>query len=223
MFVDTSKGQNQTFLGLVKEYTLHWRPQPQCLVRRLDQSWGQAEENRLLRGSSRGMKSAYKQIGVCKDQPRFVVIVIFDPDMGCRRAAISWALPFGIAGSVLRFNSAPTFIAVVCRRFLANPVQHFSMFSESWSQPLLMGSGFKWFAKLCAVLGWKFDPEKDHSPGSRLEMLGDIEDWSNRASRHVLGSGPSLLGWTTLLALLRIARENAKYAARRRRHCVVNF
>ena len=43
---------------------------------------GKLRGNRLLQGSSRDMKSAYKQIGVHESQLRFVVIVIFDPHHG---------------------------------------------------------------------------------------------------------------------------------------------
>ena len=47
-----------------------------------------------------------------------------------------------------------------------------------WSQPLLKGSGFKWFSKITELLGWQFDAKKDNPPDHHLEMLGNIEDWS---------------------------------------------
>ena len=43
---------------------------------------------------------------------------------------------------------------------------------------LTKGSGFKWFSKMVDLLGWVFDAKKDNPPCHTLEMLGNVEDWS---------------------------------------------
>ena len=178
MIDDASKGQNQTFCANERIHTTS-AAAAAALTRKFRHEYGKKLRGpRLLEGSSRDMKSAYKQISVDAEHLRFVVIVIYDPFLCVWRYAISYALPFGLAGSVLHFNRVPAFITAVCRRFFAIPVQHFYDDFRILEPALTKGSGFKWFSKIVDLLGWVFDPKKDNPPCHTLEMLGNIEDWS---------------------------------------------
>ena len=64
----------------------------------------------LLKGSTRDMRSAYKQLGVDPDQLRFCTVAVWDPYNDEWKFAISYALPFGMAGAVLEFNRISAFI-----------------------------------------------------------------------------------------------------------------
>ena len=79
-----------------------------ALTRRFRAVGGHLQRGRMLRGGSRDMKSAYKQLGVHPSQLRYSIIAIFDPSAQAWRFAISWALPFGMSGAVLHFNRVPS-------------------------------------------------------------------------------------------------------------------
>ena len=103
MIDDASKGQNQTFSSGERIHTTS-AAAAAAVSRKFRQVYGKKLRGpRLMQGSSRDMKSAYKQISVAEEHLRFVVIVIYDPFDRCWRYAISYALPFGLAGSVLHF------------------------------------------------------------------------------------------------------------------------
>ena len=71
-----------------------------------------------LKGASRDMKHAYKQLGVHPSQLRFSIIAVFDPSVSEWRFAVSYPLPFGMSEVVLHFNRVPAFLVAFCRRWL---------------------------------------------------------------------------------------------------------
>ena len=124
------------------------------------------------------MNMAYKQLAVCPDQLRYMVIAIWDLTSCTWRFAVSWALHFGLSGAVLHFTRVPAFITALCRRWFAIPVQHFFDDFRIVEPSFTRESGYKWFAKVTEFLGWRFDPDKDQPPCATLPMLGCLEDWS---------------------------------------------
>ena len=144
---------------------------------------GRLRRSNSLRGASRDMKRAYKQICVDPEQQRFIIVVVWDYVARIWRFAISWALPFGLSGAVLHFNRVPSFIVAFCRRWLALPLQHFYDDFRLIEPLFTGGSGYKWFGSAAKVLGWAFDPDKDVPPCPTLPMLGNLEDWSS-TGRH---------------------------------------
>ena len=131
-----------------------------------------------LLGSSRDMTNAYKQIAIHESQTRFVVIVVWHPALNRWVFVIVRALAFGLTGAVLHFNRVPAFIVALCRRWFAIAIQNFYDDFRIIELAFARGSGFKMFAQVCELLGWKFDPAKDQAPTNQLPMLGNIEDWS---------------------------------------------
>ena len=175
MIDDASNGHNQTFSANEQIHTTS-AAAAAAVSKHFRLRLGRLRRSKRLLGSSRDMKRAYKQISVAHEQHRFVIIVVWDPIVLIWRFAISWALPFGLAGSVLHFNRVPSFIVAFCRRWLGIPIQHFYDDFRVIEPMFTKGSGYKWFGIAAEVLGWIFDPEKNEPPTPLLPMLGNIED-----------------------------------------------
>ena len=175
---DASQGHNQTFGASEQIHTTSAAAAAAVTQRYRAICGARLRKGRSLRGASSDMKKAYKQISISKEQLRFAVIVIYNIETHKWVYAISWALPFGMSGAVLHFNRVPAFIVALCRRWMAIPVQNFFDDFRIIEPQFLKGSGFKWFKKITNLLGWHFDPDKDHAPSVILPMLGNIENWS---------------------------------------------
>ena len=182
MIDDASHGHNQTYAA---EETIHTTSAAAAAAvsRQYRKRLGRLRRRAQLLGASRDMKRAYKQISVSPSQQRFVVVVVWDIQEAKWRYAISYALPFGLAGAVLHFNRVPASIVAFCRRWLAIPLQHFFDDFRVIEPAFTDGSGYKWFGLAASVLGWTFDPEKNVAPTPILPMLGNLEDWSEVESK----------------------------------------
>ena len=122
---DGSNGHNDTFEA---SETIHTTSAAAAAIttRRARAVFG----SRLRRGlqiltGSRDMKRAYKQLAIHPEQQRFIIICVFHPERRCWVFALSYALPFGLAGAVLQFNRIPALFTAFCRRWLAIPVHHY--------------------------------------------------------------------------------------------------
>ena len=136
----------------------------------------------MVQGSSKDMKGAYRQIPRHPSEADIAVVVIWSPVHHRWMFAEGDALFFGESGAVLLFNRVPTFLAAVARRWLAIPAQHFFDDFRLLGFACSKGSEFAFFTKLMGLLRWKFDPEKDQLPTSKLLILGNIEEYESAAA-----------------------------------------
>ena len=124
------------------------------------------------------MWKAYKQIPIAEAQRSHLHIKIYSPHERQWKLVESYVLAFGIAGSVLHFNRIPAFAVAFLRRVLAIPTQSFyedfRLLEFEWGA----ASALVYLDKFAKLLGIKFDDKKQQGPCTRLEMLGNIENFS---------------------------------------------
>ena len=173
-----------------------------ALGRRLSREW-------RLRGASKDMWKAYRQVPLADDQTRLCVIAVWDISMKKWRFCKAYALLFGLTGAVINFNRLPVFMAAAARRVLAVPVQHFFDDFRIVEPLLANGAGLKAFEWLADFIGLRFDPKKDQPPTPELPLLGNIEAYSRSSVADVveLWAKPERVEAVRLLVLELIARQ----------------
>ena len=151
MIDDASNGHNQTYGSSEAIHTTSASASA-TLTRLFRKYLGKLRNINSIKGASRDMKKAYKQLAVCPDQLRYMVVAVWSPVSQRWLFAISWALPFGVAGSVLHVNRVHALLIVFCRRWLAIPVQHFFDDFRIVEPQFADESGYKWFARTADFL-----------------------------------------------------------------------
>ena len=150
--------------------------------RRLSKKW-------LLEGSSRDMKSAYRQLATNPKQRHLVIVAVWDIIVGRWRFSVANALLFGLSGAVLHFNRVPTALVAFLRRWFALLVQAFFDDFRIVEASCCKDSAPRWFDKVLSWLGWKFDPVKNQGPLLTLPLLGNIEFYGECGVREALTIG----------------------------------
>ena len=114
----TTASHNATFEGA---QTIHTTSVSACtaLVNAFREARGRTlSHSYRVRGASRDMWKAYRQIPIHSDHARHNIIRVFDAADGIWKFTQAHALLFGMTGSVLAFNRFPAFMTAVGRRWL---------------------------------------------------------------------------------------------------------
>ena len=125
-----------------------------------------------MKGASRDMKSAYRQLSTHPSQQHMTIVAVWDVALNRWRFAVANALLFGLSGAVLHFNRVPTLLVAFMRRWFAVATQAFFDDFRIVDLHCARGSAVKWFDKVMAWLGWRFDPEKNQAPNCDVAVIG---------------------------------------------------
>ena len=125
--------------------------------------------------STQDMRRAFRQLGVRDEDRRYHIIALYEPGQGWRFGELD-GLAFGLGAAVLEFNRVPEHVCAVARRWLALPVTHFYDDFRTVDIAASAGSVDRYFADLCAWLGWQLDPSKHQVPETLIKFLGVMEE-----------------------------------------------
>ena len=168
-----------------------------------------------LVGATEDLKAAYRQCPLSDSMLSLCLVMFYNPSTGVIDCHESFGMPFGAGHAVPNFYRMAQWCAVVGRRFLKLPIDHF--FDDFWivEPKCLAHSGVWAFRSLMEACGFVLDPGKSQLPATVWFALGVAFDMQTlraqsklfvkpRTKRlvNILG-GYSKSGWITGLPPLR--------------------
>ena len=125
-----------------------------------------------LVGATEDLKAAYRQCPLSDSMLSLCLVMFYNPSIGVVDCHESFGMPFGAGHAVPNFYRMAQWCAVVGRRFLKLPIDHF--FDDFWivEPKCLAHSGVWAFRSLMEACGFVLDPGKSQLPATVWFALG---------------------------------------------------